>query len=185
MSKTRLTFSKPIVIALALVVLLVAGGYLYQAGNISSERLSTALLELGCWGFPVFLLCFVVGGLVQIPGVLFVVAARLAFGPTVGFAIGYAGAILAITAGFCMVRAFRGENPRAVPLKLAWAQRMLERAETRPIATIAMLRLVFFLSPPLNVGLGFSSVRLHHYIVGSAIGILIPTALVTVATGFF
>lgn len=60
---------------------------------------------------------------------------------------------------------------------------MLARAETSPILTIATLRLLFFLSPPLNVGLGFSSVRLRHSVVGSAIGIALPTALVTVATG--
>tara|TARA_R110002096_G_scaffold42143_3_gene113586 strand:- start:70517 stop:71092 length:576 start_codon:yes stop_codon:yes gene_type:complete len=174
---------KTLGLILGLVGLIVTGIVLNRAGYVSSERISTLLLELGCWGVPVFFLCFVVGGLVQIPGVLFVVAARLAFGPTAGFFVGYAGAILAVTAGFAMVRIMRGRKPGGSPLKNAWAQRMLERAETRPILTIAILRLLFFLSPPLNVGLGFSSVRLHHYVVGSAIGIALPTALVTVATG--
>jgi uncharacterized membrane protein YdjX (TVP38/TMEM64 family) len=181
--KRRLPISlKTLSVALGFITLMATGIVLNRAGYVSSERLSAALLELGCWGMPVFFLCFVIGGLVQIPGVLFVIAARLAFGPTLGFFVGYTGAILAITAGFTMVRIMRGEQ-RGSTLKNAWAQRMLERAETRPIITIATLRLLFFLSPPLNVGLGFSSVRLHHYVVGSAIGIIVPTALVTVATG--
>ncbi len=174
---------KSLALALGLIALMATGILLNRAGFITSERLSMTLLELGCWGVPVFFLCFVVGGLIQIPGVLFVIAARLAFGPTLGFVVGYTGAMLAVTAGFCMVRMMRGGQQEASSPKNAWAQRMLDKAETRPILTIATLRLLFFLSPPLNVGLGFSSVRLHHYVVGSALGIVVPTALVTVATG--
>jgi uncharacterized membrane protein YdjX (TVP38/TMEM64 family) len=91
--------------------------------------------------------------------------------------------MLAITAGFATVRLLRGSSAPPTRLPFAWAQRMLERAETRPVLTIATLRLLFFLSPPLNVGLGFSSVRLHHYVTGSAIGLVLPTAMVTLATG--
>ncbi len=185
MNRKRIRPSKTLATALGMLALLGLGIYLHQAGYIGSSQLSSALLELGCWGVPAFLFCFVIGGLVQIPGVIFVIAARLAFGPTIGFVLGYAGAVLAITAGFCMVRALRGDTEPSPTLKLAWAQRMLEKAEARPVATIATLRLVLFLSPPLNVGLGFSSVRFRHYVVGSAIGIIIPTALVTVATGLF
>lgn len=184
--KTKIIISpRTLALVLGIAVLMGAGILLNRAGLLSSARLSGVLLELGCWGLPVFFLCFIVGGLLQIPGILFVVAARIAFGPTLGFVVGYTGAILAITAGFSLVRMLRNGRAKAAPLPLAWAQRMLDRAEARPILTIATLRLMFFLSPPLNVGLGFSSVRLHHYVAGSAIGLIVPTALVTIATGLF
>ncbi len=165
------------------VALIALGVGIARSGWLDSGGISGVLAELGCWAAPAFLLAFVVGGVVQVPGLVFVVAARLAFGPTWGFIAAYVGAILAATAGFLLVRAIRGRDERPAKLPSAWAQRMLERVKSRPVATVALLRLVFFMSPPLNMGLGFSSIRTHHYLVGTAIGLAIPTAIATCAVG--
>jgi uncharacterized membrane protein YdjX (TVP38/TMEM64 family) len=179
--KTR----KTAVIVLGLALLTGLGIVLNRAGYLSAAQLTSLLTELGCWALPAYFLLFVIGGVVQIPGLFFVIAARLAFGPTLGFVAAYVGALLASSAGFALARALRGSSSRALRLPLQWAQRMLESAEKRPVVSVATLRLVFFLSPPVNLGLGFSSVPFPQYVLGSAIGLMLPIALVTFATGLF
>jgi uncharacterized membrane protein YdjX (TVP38/TMEM64 family) len=205
---------KTILLLLGLAALSALGIVLGRSGYLSSSSVNSLLFELGCWAVPSFLLLFVIGGLMQVPGVVFVVTARLAFGPILGFVVGglmqipgvvfvvtarlafgpllgfavaYVGAILMVTAGFLLIRILRGKKTgeEGTKLPFAWAQRMLEKAETRPVTSVAVLRLLFFLSPPLNMGLGFSDIRTRHYVLGSALGLAAPVALVTIASGLF
>jgi uncharacterized membrane protein YdjX (TVP38/TMEM64 family) len=171
------------VLLLALAALIAAGAWLNRAGYLDSSAVSALLGNFGVWAIPVYIALFVVGGLLQIPGVLFVIAAQFAFGPVVGFVAAYAGAMLAVTVSFSMVRLLRGRDAEPAKLPFRWAQKILDRAESRPILSVVILRLVFFLSPPLNVGLGFSRLRARDYVVGSAIGLATPLAVVICTAG--
>lgn len=160
-----------------------AGVWLHRAGYLDASAVSSWIGGLGPWAIPAYIALFVLGGLLQIPGVLFVLAAHVAFGPIVGFAAAYAGAVLAVSVSFFLVRAARGRRADPVRLPFRWAQRILDGAESRPILSVIALRLVFFLSPPLNVGLGFSSLRGRDYVLGSAIGLAAPLAVVVCTAG--
>src|SRR5262249_60293824 len=52
-----------------------------------------------------------------------------------------------------------------------------DRLERPGVAPVIVLRLLFFLAPPLNWVLGATRVRLSDYVVGTAIGILPGIAL--------
>ena len=174
---------RTIILVAGALTLLIFGAWLNRSGHLDSELISSTVRDLGAWALPAYVAVFVIGGLLQIPGVVFVVAAPLIFGPTFGFVVAYVGALSALSLTFLLVRFVRGRGSKPVSLPFAWARRLLERAESRPFVSVVVLRLVFFLAPPLNVGLGLSSLRTRDYIAGSAVGIIAPMAVVVCAAG--
>ncbi|MBE2249882.1 MAG: VTT domain-containing protein [Myxococcus sp.] len=165
-----------IALVLLVVGLLLVGSLPEVRAVLTAERLQQAVVEAGVWGFVVFVVCFTVGQLLQVPGVVFVLAARAAWGPVLGFTNAYVGALVAAGVGFLLVRTLGGQ-----PLgDVTWgpARRILAGLERRPVLTIASLRAVMLLSPPLNYALALSPVRQHHHLMGSALGLVVPVAAV-------
>lgn len=178
MKPTQSTSRAPFIrIAILAIVLGAAWLAAERAGwreSMSTEGIQLMMTDAGPLGVVAYLAAFAAGLLAQLPGVAFVLAARVAYGPLAGFAIAYAGALLAVSVSFVVVRAIGG---RALTrIKWGWAQRLLARLDERPVLTIALLRTVFMLSPPLNYALAMSKTRLRHYVLGSAIGLVLPLA---------
>jgi len=143
---------------------------------LTAERLQHAVSEAGWWGLALFFVVFSVGQLMQVPGVVFIIAARAAWGPTLGFAGAFVGAVVSATFVFVLVRAIGGK-----PLgEIRWApaRRILAGLERRPVLTIAALRAVMMLAPPLNYAFALSPIRQRHHLLGSAIGLVAPVAVV-------
>jgi uncharacterized membrane protein YdjX (TVP38/TMEM64 family) len=163
--------------AAAVIALMVVGAALARRAGVDAQWLQRYLLGLGCLAIPVFITAFTVGELLHLPGIAFVVGARIVFGPTLGLAIGYAGALTALTVSFALARgvvvAARATRepwrPRWRPLR-----RTFERLESSPVSSVALLRLVFFLASPLTYALAATNVRLRHHVLGTAIGIVGP-----------
>ncbi len=145
------------------------------------------LVKLGYLAVPLFLLVMVAGELLHLPGILFVVVARVVFGPSLGFVLGYTGAILAVTVSFAVARqliaAARSTDEPWRP-RWSWLRRLLERVEARPVRTIALLRLLLWLAPPLSYALASTRVRARDHILGSAIGLLIPVIVAGLVGGY-
>ena len=53
-------------------------------------------------------------------------------------------------------------------------QRLLTNIDTRPVLTVAPLRLIFQTAPPLNYALAMTTVRWRDHLVGSALGLPVP-----------
>jgi uncharacterized membrane protein YdjX (TVP38/TMEM64 family) len=143
---------------------------------LTAERLQAAVLEAGWWGLALFCLSFTIGQLLQVPGAVFIVVARAAWGPTLGFAHAYLGSVIAATLVFLVVRSVGGK-----PLgEVSWppARRILAGLERRPVLTIASLRALLLLNPPLNYALALTPVRHRHHFLGSALGLVVPVAVV-------
>jgi hypothetical protein len=51
----------------------------------------------------------------------------------------------------------------------------LDRLEARPLTTVVVLRILFFVGAPLNFALALSPLRPRDYVMGSVIGLLPPT----------
>jgi uncharacterized membrane protein YdjX (TVP38/TMEM64 family) len=60
-----------------------------------------------------------------------------------------------------------------------WLRRMLDRLQARPIRTLVIMRLLLFISPPINYALGLTSLRFRDYAIGSALGLALPMATAT------
>lgn len=119
-----------------------------------------------------FVVAFSVGELVHVPGVIFIFVAALSFGRWLGAAAAYGGSLVSISFSFVVVRLVGGQ-----PMSLITSARvrmLMDRVERRPIASIAVLRLLFWLTPALNYVLAFSSVRFVDYLAGSALGLFTP-----------
>lgn len=161
-----------------LLALLAAGAWAAEALGLreafSEEGLRQLTEQAGVFGGLAYLAAFAMGQLVQLPGIAFVLGARVAYGPLLGFAAGYAGALLSVSVSFFFARAVGGKALGS--LKGKWARRVLSRLEDRPLRTIIVLRTLFALSPPLNYALAMSSTRFRDYFAGSAIGLVAPIA---------
>jgi len=118
---------------------------------------------------------FTVGLLLQVPGVLFVGAAVLAYGGWAGGLIAFGSGLIAVTTSFALVRAVGGRT-EAAAVRSRTMSRLLARIDRRPVWAVFLLRSIFWLSPPLNYALALSPIGLRDYVVGSAAGLALPIA---------
>jgi uncharacterized membrane protein YdjX (TVP38/TMEM64 family) len=162
------------------VVLLVVGHATGLHQRLSVDGVRAAMHAAGVWGGALFVASFCVGELVHVPGLVFVAVSVLAYGPKLGGAAAYLAALVSLSVSFWVVRSIGGRPLTFV--RRPFVQRWLAKLGERPVRTIALLRLVFILSPPLNYALALSGVRFRQYLAGSALGLLAPTAL---AVAFF
>lgn len=173
-SPRRKRFLRPVLLLLAFVALWLLVGRSEWARALTAESLRALITAAGPWGLVVFVALFAGGQLAQLPGVIFLVAARLAFGPALGFAAAYVGAVLGVALTFAVVRAVGGPPLDAV--SFAPAKRWLGRLEAKPVQTVALLRAVLLLSPALNYALALTPVRPRAHLAGSALGLVVPVA---------
>ena len=163
------------VLVIIVVVLLLAGWFTGARAWLTKENLQQVVTTAGWLGVVVFFAAFTVGQLIQVPGAVFIIAARAAWGPAWGFAGAYAGAVISATLVFLFVRAVGGKPLGEI--KWAFARKVLAGLERRPVLTIAVLRAVLMLAPPLNYALALSPVRQDHHLVGSMLGLIVPVAV--------
>jgi uncharacterized membrane protein YdjX (TVP38/TMEM64 family) len=171
-----------VVLAALVVGLLVTGRLTGLTDRLSTPALRATIAAAGAWGPVLFVLAFCAGELVQVPGVAFVAAAVFAYGPVSGAVLSLVGAIASVSFTFAFVRTVGGK-PLA-SLRWPFAQRLLARLDRHPVLTIALLRLVLWISPPLSYALALSGVRFRSYLAGSALGLAIPVPAVAFACGW-
>lgn len=140
------------------------------AEELTRDRIQAMMLDLGALGFFAFLAVFAIGELMHVPGMVFVAAAILAYGPGLGFAAGMAGAIVSVTVSFFVVRLVGGQPLGEI--ERPFLRRMIAHLDERPMRTVTVLRLIFAMLPALNYGLAMSKVRFRDYIAGSAVGLV-------------
>ncbi len=187
MNQTPLEEPAPRARWLRLVLLAMLLGALWLAvdrsglrASLSEAGLRRLMADAGAPGIAAYFVAFALGQLAQLPGLMFVFAASIAYGPWLGFLLGYTGALIAVSISFGVVRGVGGRQLSG--LRWAWVRRALAQLETRPVRTIALLRLVFILSPPLNYALAMSPTPFRHYVLGSALGLIAPIGLLVVAS---
>jgi uncharacterized membrane protein YdjX (TVP38/TMEM64 family) len=169
---TRTSRLRIAILVLTFVGSLVLAKVTGLSDRVDVETVRSFMDSMGAWGFLAFLVIFAVGELLHVPGFVFVGAAAIAYGEVLGSAAGYVGAIGSVTASFVVVRMIGGQPLGSV--QRPWMRKILARLEQHPVRTIALLRLVFFMAPAVNYALAMTSVRLKDYVIGSALGLLIP-----------
>jgi uncharacterized membrane protein YdjX (TVP38/TMEM64 family) len=174
-------------VALGIAILVFAGvaAWAWQTGAVTPSSIEAWLESLGPWGPVVFLAAFLAGSMVGLPGMAFVVGARLAFGPWLGFALGYGGGMIAVLAPFTLVRLTRRQQKTPWRPHNRWLRRAVDNVETRPVRAVIALRLVFWFNQPLSYALGVTPIRPRDYAQGCALGLLPIVAAGNLATGWF
>jgi uncharacterized membrane protein YdjX (TVP38/TMEM64 family) len=158
--------------ALVVAALLLAGRLSGATAWLTRENVRDAVQAAGPWGLALFVVLFCLAELVHEPGLVMVAAGVVAYGPYAGFGASFVGALASVTVSFLVVRAVGG-TPLA-ELRWAWARRMLARLEGEPLRVVVVLRLMLWMFPPLNYALALSPVRFRDYLVGSAVGLVVP-----------
>jgi uncharacterized membrane protein YdjX (TVP38/TMEM64 family) len=129
----------------------------------------------GALGFVAFVAIFAVGALLHVPGWVFVGAASVAYGEMLAIPAAYIGSMAAVTLSFFVVRGIGGQPLGEV--KRPFMVKMLRRLDTHPIRTVAILRVLLFVSPWLNYALAMSTVKPRDYLIGSALGCVPPVVV--------
>jgi uncharacterized membrane protein YdjX (TVP38/TMEM64 family) len=131
----------------------------------------------------IFTLLFTLGSLLHIPAMLFVLVAILVYGHLEGALFGYLGVVVAMSINYFAIRTMGHKVLNEI--KSPRLQRMLSKLHSQPLVTIILIRLVFWASPVVNYALAMTSVKPRHYILGSAIGLILPVIFFTGEVYFF
>ncbi len=169
-------------LAAVVVALVVAGRLTGLTDRLSVPALRAAVATAGAWGPVFFVAAFCVGELVHVPGFAFVAAAAFAYGPVDGAALSFVGAVAAQSVTFAFVRAVGGKPLATV--RWRFVRRLLGHLDRRPVRTIALLRLLLGIAPPISYALALSGVRFRSYLVGSALGLVVPVAIISFASAW-
>jgi len=159
-------------LAVLVVGLVMVGRLTGLTAYLSIERIRAAMAAAGAWGPVLFLAAFCIGELVHVPGIVFVGASVVVYGRMNGGALALVGAIVSLSVSFVVVRAVGGKPLGAI--RWGFARRILAHLDGHPVRTIALLRLVLWMTPQLNYALELSNVKYRSYLVGSTVGLVLP-----------
>lgn len=176
-AKSKPSRHRLIVLAVLFVLLFVVGYALDVPAYLTQERIEGMVEAAGPWGFLVFAALFAVGELAHVPGIVFIIVGSMLWGPWAGAAISYVSALVSVSVAFVIVRRVGGQ-PLA-GMERPWMRMAMMRLEERPIPTVTVLRLVFFMLPALNYLLALTPVRYRDFLVGSALGLVPGVILVS------
>lgn len=137
--------------------------------------LQDAMLNAGAWGVALFIVAFVVGTLLNLPGFLFIILSFLVYGFGWGLPIAYVGALLSVLTHFVVVRTIGGQALGEIKNKMI--RKVMKNFDSHPVRTVIILRLLFFISPPVNYVLALSNVRIRQFVIGTLLGNIIPLGI--------
>jgi len=126
-------------------------------------------------GAIVYVAAFCLFELLHLPAIVVVAAGVRVWGVWEGWLLALLTAPVAISLPFFIIRSIGGRPLAEVQWPLL--RRMMAKLDDAPLRTVALLRLVFFLSPPITSCLALSGVPFTQYLMGSVIGLAIPLTL--------
>ena len=179
-----------LVARLGALVLLTAGLVALSRNSALRERLAlkSRRAQLDAFGstapalaFGAYVVMFCGGELLHVPGVVFIVLGVLLFGRWGGFGAAFFGSVASVCFSFVVVRAIGGQPISAAP-RWKRAAALVDAVAERPIAAVALLRLLLWVAPPVNYFLAMSAVSFRDYALGSALGLWPPVLAICLAT---
>ncbi len=161
-----------VLVILLFTGLIIAGKFTGIGDYFSEENVRQTIEAAGYWGYVLYFVFFAVGIFIHVPGLIFVAAGVFAYGKVIGLILGLLGGNISVWISFFIVRKIGGKA--FTEIDKPWVKRLLEKLDERPIRTVIILRLIFFMAPALNYMLALTSVRFRNFLVGSFFGLLIP-----------
>jgi uncharacterized membrane protein YdjX (TVP38/TMEM64 family) len=183
-----------------IVALYVAGRVLGVEQYLHAERIREVVGQAGALGPLAFMALFVGAVVAQVPGIVFVIAAPALFHFPQALALCWLASILAVITNFELVRRVDGfigtpesqrpPAPGAAPTELeaegrrSWLAPLFDGLEQHPIRTVALLRIITIMFPPVTGALALTQVSARDHAIGSALGMLPPITLILALTGW-
>ena len=169
--------------ALLVLLLSLAIGLTLVLGTPEVHLLKTRVHQAGVWGPVVFFAGYVALSLVPSPKALLTVAGGVLFGFWAGAALALLAALVGAVLSFALGRALGREAvDRLTRGRLA---RVDELLSTHGLASVLVVRLIPVVPyTAINYAAGLTGVRLRHYALGSALG-MVPGSLAYAALGAY
>jgi uncharacterized membrane protein YdjX (TVP38/TMEM64 family) len=167
--------TRALAVAFALILLPVLARVFGLIDRLSPTHLRELVDQAGEWGALAFVTLFVGAVVGQVPGLPFVLAAPALFRLPVAWILCFTASNLAVAVNFALVRRFGGQ-----PLTEITRPRLrliIEKLDDHPIRTVALLRFLTLVFPPVTSVLALTRLRARDHAIGSAIGMLIPITL--------
>lgn len=140
-------------------------------------QLTRTLVELGPWGYLVFIAAYATLQPFGVPGTVFVMAAALIWPWPIAFVLSMFGTMAASSVGFSFARfVARDWVVGIIPARFKKYDEALER---RAFATVFTLRIIFWMPPLLHAFFGVSKVRFWTHFFASFLGYLLPLFLMS------
>jgi uncharacterized membrane protein YdjX (TVP38/TMEM64 family) len=168
-----------------LVTFIVAAIYLVRFSParhyLTAQQLGLFLDGAGIWAPLIFVIIYIVGVCLFLPGTLLAAMGAAIFGPYWGFLYVLIGAMIGAGLAFLIGR-YLGRD-FAASLIGDKLKRFDDAIERNGFATVLYLRLMYFPFTPMNFGMGLTKVRFWDYLFGTALGILVGTFIFTFFVG--
>ena len=166
------------VLALATLAGLVM--WFYATGRVEEidpNEFRTWIRDAGPWGGVLFVAVYSVVQPLGAPSTFFLLAAPLIWAPAVAFSLSWAGAMGASLLCYGFAR-FVGRDwvQQRLPTRV---RRLDERLAERGFVTVLFLRLAFYTNPTVQYGLGVSRVKVAPFLLGTVVGMMPYTLLMT------
>jgi uncharacterized membrane protein YdjX (TVP38/TMEM64 family) len=176
---------KAVIKAFLLVTFIIAAVYVIRFTPVkeflTQESLSRFLNAVGFWAPLTYMLIYMAGICLFVPGTLLTVLGAAIFGPYWGFLYVWIGAMAGASAAFWIGRTLGREF--AAALVGDRLKKYDEAIERNGFATVLYLRLVYFPFTPMNFGMGLTRVRFWDYFFGTGLGIIVGTFIFTFFIG--
>jgi uncharacterized membrane protein YdjX (TVP38/TMEM64 family) len=184
-NKTSNTKSKTIIKAVILIAFIITAILVVQFTPIkeylTEEKLTGLKDSLGWWGPLAFIIMYAVGICIFLPGTLLTGLGGALFGPYLGTAVNFFGAMIGACAAFLIGRTLGRDY--AASLIGDRLKKYDDGIERNGFATVLYLRLVYFPFTPMNFGMGLTKVRFRDYFFGTGLGIMVGTFILTFFIG--
>jgi len=184
-SKGTTTGKGPLIKAIALLVFIVAAIVIVRVTPVKDyltrEALGQVLESAGYWAPLLFILVYIVGICLFVPGTLLTTLGAAIFGAYRGFLYVWVGAMIGASAAFWIGRTLGREF--AASLIGDRLKKYDEAIERNGFATVLYLRLIYFPFTPMNFGMGLTRVRFRDYLFGTGLGIIVGTFIFTFFVG--
>ncbi|HEU5359647.1 MAG TPA: TVP38/TMEM64 family protein [Candidatus Deferrimicrobiaceae bacterium] len=175
----------PLIKAIALLLFIVAAVVIVRftpvKGYLTREALGQVLESAGYWAPFLFILVYIVGICLFVPGTLLTTLGAAIFGAYWGFLYVWVGAMIGASAAFWIGRTLGREF--AASLIGDRLKKYDEAIERNGFATVLYLRLIYFPFTPMNFGMGLTGVRFRDYFFGTGLGIIVGTFIFTFFVG--
>jgi len=175
----------PLVKALVLLAFIIGAVVVVRFTPVKSyltrEALGQVLESAGYWAPLLFILVYIAGICLFVPGTLLTTLGAAIFGAYWGFLYVWVGAMIGASAAFWIGRTLGREF--AASLIGDKLKKYDEAIERNGFATVLYLRLIYFPFTPMNFGMGLTRVRFRDYVFGTGLGIIVGTFIFTFFVG--
>jgi uncharacterized membrane protein YdjX (TVP38/TMEM64 family) len=149
---------------------------------LSSEAVRTQVERAGVYGPLAFSGLFVVATLAQVPGIPFLILAPALFGTLPATALCVPLAHVAVALNFELVRRLGGRG--FPPPRASFLTRLFAQLADHPVRTVALLRGITIMFPPVTSALALTTVSRRDHFLGTLLGMTPPVLLLMLLTGW-